>query len=816
MRKALFAASVVALLVVLYAAAGHWLAPRFVRDALVERAQRMGLALHIGDVRTDPFDLKITLDHIVVRSGEHELARLRRLIADVAWSSLWGDAWVVEQVTALDPFVDLTAELPAVPARNDGSDTVPSVLLRDVYVEGGVLRVPYGHRTVRIEDVGLRASGLSTLHEDPGRYQLAAQLAEGGQLSSEGRIALQPLFAEGRLGVAALPLGSLVEAARGQAHASARYVYDGQTAVLSDVSIEAARVSHAGIEVPSVTLRSPRIVLPAEEPFEVSGSANLAPHGELSASGRVSLQPFYAEVQVEAADIPLPQAGRFLPADLQMTITSGIASANGRLRINSRGSDFEGAASVSNARFEEAKSGQLLLAWDELATQQGAVSFAPFRVEVGEVTARAPSGRLVIEEDGRLNFARVLPEGQDGDAEGDVHVTLRRLRIEQGTLDFADRSLENDFAVTLRELEGTITGFSTEPGNPARVRLEGRVAQYGAARIRGTVNLDAPKSLANISATLRNVPLAELTPYIVKFAGYRVESGRLSANLSYRVRDGRLSGQNQFTLEELQLGEKVRQEGVADLPLELAVALLADPQGRIRLDIPVSGNLNDPQFDFGGLVAKALGNVIGKIVSAPFRALAAVFGAGGMDLDSVRFEPGTAELTPPAEETVAQVAKALGQRPQLAVTVQGGYDPEPDLRAMRLAHVRSEIAQLAGADPEAPLDFGDPEVLQAAERLYLARAGNRLQMLELRKREPRYGRALVEALAAATPAGEEAARILARARAEMVRAGLIAHGLDPSRISLQAPVTREAGKEGVATTLALDTASAAAAGATGR
>jgi hypothetical protein len=273
-------------------------------------------------------------------------------------------------------------------------------------------------------------------------------------------------------------------------------------------------------------------------------------------------------------------------------------------------------------------------------------------------------------------------------------------------------------------------------------------------------------------------------------------------------------GQNQLTFEELQLGEKVQGAGAADLPLELAVALLADPQGRIRLDIPVSGNLNDPRFDFGGLVARALGNVIGKIVSAPFRALASVFGKGGEDLDQVRFEPGSAELTPPAEETVANVARALAARPGLAVTVRGGYDPQRDLRALRFAHVRGEIARRAGVEADAPLDFGNPKVLQAAERLYLERAGNRLQMLELRDRERRYGRARVEALAAAISADEEAARILARARAEMVRAGLLAHGVDPARVGVEEPATREAHDQGVPTTLALGATRNAAAGAT--
>lgn len=828
MRKTLIAASIVALLVVLYAAAGQWLAPRFVRDALVERAQRLGLALQIGEVRTDPFALRVTLADVGLAAGGRELAGARRLSADLAWSSLWGDAWQVQQATLLEPRLEVvrgedgSLRWPVAASQSHAASrgAPPPIVVQDLRVEEGLVHfldrsAETALEELRLEAISLRAGGLSTLKGDPGHYELSARIGAGGTLSSQGKVSLAPLSAQGRLGVAALPLGALLEEGRGQLHGSAQYAYDGDRLVLRDVSLEGARLEHSGIEIASVVLRSPRIALPpGKAPFEVSGKAALAPAGALSASGQLALQPLSADLQVQLAGLPLPPAGRFLPESLPVTLASGSASASGRLRVQPERSSFEGAVSVRDARFEERGSGQLLLAWQELATDEAALSFAPFRAELGEVVARAPSGRLVIEEDGTLNFGRLFQGNTPAQSHEPLELSIRRLRIDDGTLDFADRSLENDFAVTVRQLEGSVTGFGTEAGNPARVRLEGRVAQYGSARIRGTIDLDAPKSLANIVAELRNVPLAELTPYIVKFAGYRVESGRVSAELRYRVRDARLVGRNQLTFEELQLGERVRRAGAAELPLELAVALLADAKGRIQLDIPVSGNLNDPQFDFGGLVARALRNVLGKIVSAPFRALASVFGKGGEDLDQVAFEPGAARLTPPAEETVAQVAKALAARPRLAVTVQGGYDPQRDLQALRRQTVRRHIAQRAGVDPGVPLDFGDPEVLQAAERLYLERAGSRPQLLELRAAAgAQYGRALVEQLAAAAPAAEGAAETLARARAETVRAALLVHGLDPSRVSLEPPAKREAGKQGVPTELALDTARGAAAGA---
>jgi hypothetical protein len=1038
MRKALLAAAIAGLAIVLYAAAGYWLAPRFVHDALVERAGRLGLALELDAVRTDPFALEVTLDGVRVLSGGRELARAQRFAADLGWASLWGDAWVVQQAALHEPSVelalgrqgDLNWPVPQRGGERNQPQQLPLVI-QQLAVNGGALHFVDRSRAapveLRLQAIGLRVEGLSTQQGAKAHYELSARSADGGSVSAQGNLSLDPVSSQGKLTLSAVPLAtvwSLVapasEPGSGQAHGAAAYAYDGEKLVLSDASLEGARVAHSGVALSSIALRSPRIVLPSEEGFRVSGDAALAPEGRLSASGTLAVAPFSADLQVELAGLPLAQAQPWLPEDVAVSIASGALSANGRARVQpgeasyegalsvrgarfeERGSDelllaweiletdqasvsfapfgvelgevvaqspsgrlvlgedeqseekeeneqkaekeampriavqklrvengtlhfahrslekalqatvrevqgtvegfstaergparvalsaqvalpsgesfpasakgavamqpfsadlqvaleraplaqanrwipesvavtiasgalsvdgrlrvspqrtsYEGAVAVRDARFEERGSGQLLLGWKDLATKQATLSLDPFRAELGEVVAQAPAGRLVIEEGGRLNFAALFKGRDEKKQQGaPPRVAVRRLRIENGTLDFADRSLDNDFAVTIRELSGAVTGFSSEPGNPARVQLAGRVEQYGSARIRGTIDLDAPKSLTNVVATFRNLPLAQLTPYIVRFAGYRVKSGRVSAELRYRVRDARLAGQNELTFEELQLGEKVQGAGAKDLPLELAVALLADSKGRINLDIPVSGDLNDPQFDLGGLVARALGNAIGKIVSAPFRVLAAAFGKGGEELDRVAFAPGSAELTPPAEENVAQVAGALGQRPRLGVTVQGGYDPQSDLEALRRDAVRREIAQRAGVAGKGPLDFGDPKVLQAAERLYLSRVGNRLEMLALRNSEPRYGRALLQKLAGQTPVQPQAAETLARARAETVRAALLAQGIDASRIRLDAPATRDAAKEGVPTVLALEAGGgAAAAGATGR
>jgi outer membrane protein OmpA-like peptidoglycan-associated protein len=834
MRKGFLAAAIAGLLVAAYAAAGHWLAPRLVRDALVERASRLGLELRLGDVRTDPFAFRVALSDIQLFAADgHALASAQSASADLAWASLWRSDWVVQSASLHQPSVEIAlgpdgrSGWPV--AGNKRSDAPRRMLaVQHLVVSEGTVSFIDRSRgapvALKLLALHLQLKGLSRRSGDPTHYEMAAQIVGGGTVSSQGSISLEPLAGHGKLAVAGAALPTVWQlaapgapAGRGQLDASAAYAYERGRLVLEEVSLTAAHFSYAGIALQHVALAAPKLVIPSNDPFQLTAKANVEHGGSVAARGSVGLQPLTADLRLEVADVALAQAQSWLPAQVAVKIVSGALSANGRLRVQEGDTSYEGSVAVRDARLDELDSGKLLLGWKSLESNEAKLRFAPFGAEIGELVVRAPRGRLDIEADRSVTFAQAYRRQENpNEADKPLPATLRRLRIEDGTLEFADRSLDSPFAVSIRELSGSVTGLSTARGDPARIQLQGRVAKYGSARIRGTLNLQQPKTLANLTATFRNLDLAPFTPYAAKFAGYRIDSGRLSAELRYQVRDGRLTGSNQLTIEQMQLGARVESASASEVPLELAVALLSDSKGRIDLDIPVIGNLNDPQFDFGGLIAKAIGNVVGKLASAPFRALGALFGGEQKDLGQVRFEPGSAALTPPQEENVAEVAKALGERPQLGVAVRGGYDPETDVPALGADAVRREISRRARYEAEKPLDFQDPKVLHAAENLYLERVGNRLELQRLRESEPRYGRALIEKLSAARPVEPGRAEALARTRAETVREALLEGGVDPSRVRLEAPASEPAGKEGVPTALSLGRGGQASTGATGR
>ena len=146
----------------------------------------------------------------------------------------------------------------------------------------------------------------------------------------------------------------------------------------------------------------------------------------------------------------------------------------------------------------------------------------------------------------------------------------------------------------------------------------------------------------DLAASARGVELTRLTPYAAKYAGYPITKGKLSVDVKYHVENGKLEAQNKLFLEQLTFGDKVDSPDATKLPVLLAVALLRNSRGEIDLNLPVSGSLSDPEFSVGGVILRALVNLLTKAVTAPFSLLASAFsGAGGDELSYVEFKPGS-------------------------------------------------------------------------------------------------------------------------------------------------------------------------------
>jgi hypothetical protein len=619
-----------------------------------------------------------------------------------------------------------------------------------------------GPATVKVGDIavalqGLHA-GLAGAAETPlriesvalegGTYDLGANLLTLSKLAVEGGAVDLRREADGALNLVLLfapPQTGAIARERTEAEAGG-HPFQFLAKVVS-VSRLQASVSDLGVKPdgPLIHLADVGVTLnevDGKSPMRFEVGMAVAEGGRIRTAGTVAPQTPSVDAEVEVVELALapfqPYVGRALTAGL----TSGSFSLKGALRhgVKAGGpqTTFQGGFKLDDLRLVESGVKDTLAGWKSLQTDQLTLELEPNRVEIGDLKIARPVGRFIIEKDHSINMAKVVktdpaakkadPQAKPGATSADPFpYRVRRVLVSGGEVDFADHSLITPFGTRIHELRGVVAGISSVRNARAQVKLDGRVDDYGTAKIDGELNTADPKAYTNIGVAFRNVEMSRLTPYSGKFAGRKIDSGKLTVDLKYRIDKSKLAGDNKLVVERLVLGEKVESPEAVDLPLDLAVALLEDSNGVIDLGLPVSGNLDSPEFSYGALIWKAFTNLLTKIVTSPFRALGALLPGGGEDgFDAVAFDPGRPDLPPPEREKLAQLAGALQKRPQLTLSVQGRYAPEADRAELQALAVRRALAARLGRAPEAaddPVDYSGPETAKAVEALFVERLG---------------------------------------------------------------------------------------------
>jgi len=524
------------------------------------------------------------------------------------------------------------------------------------------------------------------------------------------------------------------------------------TIELMDGSIDAAdRDSGIALALQRISVRLRNASSDPGQTLSFDASAELASGGRVALNGRAVPARGRASVKLEASKLALAPLRPLLQRFASVKLVSGAASLSGRLRFGGKQAKlvYSGSAAINDLALDDPSGGRLF-GWKSLASDAIEASLSPDRISIDELRLLAPAGRLAIAKDGTSNLSRAFateraveksgvpppaaPAGANAGARKDaaknaVEVSVRRVRVEQGRLDFSDESLSPEFLAKIVDLAGTANGLSSDREARSQFALEGSVDEFGYARLSGSANPFEPRDRSNFRVQLRNIDLTTVSPYSMRFAGYRIASGHMSLDLNYRVRDSLIEGSNKITLEKIALGERVDSPDALDLPFQLAIALLKDPDGTISLDLPVKGNLDDPQFSLAPLIWKAVGNLIGNIVAAPFRALGQLFGGSGGDLEgSIAFEAGGNRLLPPELEKLARMAEALAKRPELKLEIPAHFDSEADAQALKRAALERDILRRAGfalAEDEAPgrINMDDDKTRSALRALFAERLG---------------------------------------------------------------------------------------------
>jgi uncharacterized protein involved in outer membrane biogenesis len=499
---------------------------------------------------------------------------------------------------------------------------------------------------------------------------------------------------------------------------------DGYTVRATDRSL----AEPFGMTVDEINCKAHNISTEEKARGTIALSMRVERKGKASADGAFTVNPPSADLKVNVKGLPLKPVQPFLAERAQVILAAGMLNVNGDLkalqtRTGGMNASFKGKLWVNNLSLLDKRNAEDLLKWDTLYLGGMDVRNEPLFAHIREVSLTNFYSRIIINADRTINLQEVFiapatapeaaaPPPQTAAAEVPQKppqpptIRIDRVTLQGGTVNFTDNSITPRFSSNLLEIGGRVSGLSSDENTTGEIELRGMYDRYAPLEITGKVNPLRNDLYVELRADFKDMDLTSVSPYSGRYAGYTVQKGKLSFHLDYLVIKNKLDAKNSILLDQFTFGDPVDSPEATKLPVRFAVALLKDRDGKINLDIPVSGELNDPKFSVGSVVLKIIVNLLVKAATSPFALLSAIFGSSEQ-IDHAEFDYGSALLNDGTQKKLDLLGKALHERPSLEMDIVGRADPDKDREGLKqtlmLRKVRSQkIKEMARKSGETP------------------------------------------------------------------------------------------------------------------
>ncbi len=465
------------------------------------------------------------------------------------------------------------------------------------------------------------------------------------------------------------------------------------------------------------------------QPLELTADLALNTGGRLDFTGSRAASGESLAGKLKLEELNLAALQSYVGTYTQMTLLSGSLSTELDAQFDPDSWQLSGKLHTGKLHTVDNALREDFFKWDSLDLDGIQYRSKPESLRIANISARSPYVRLIIAPDQTTNISKVLtmPAAAPGPVQTvrgvseeptgvqqPMAISIGNVRIQNGSANFADFWITPNYAVSLQQLGGSISGLSSKKDSRAKIALTGKIDRYAPVDIGGELNLLSASLFTDIRVKFDGVELTSVTPYSGRFAGYRIEKGKLSVDVRYQVEDRKLNAEQRFVVDQLTLGERVDSPDAVKLPLRLAVALLKDRNGVIDLGLPVSGSLDDPKFRLGPIIWKAFVGLLANVATSPFKLLGGLFG-GGDEVNLIDFEPGSATLDAAATEKLHSLRRALHERPQLELEVPAIYAPDADFASLAQGQLETRLAAVAQSRKQA----ADPAILADRHELLL-------------------------------------------------------------------------------------------------
>ena len=445
----------------------------------------------------------------------------------------------------------------------------------------------------------------------------------------------------------------------------------------------------------------------AKLPFDLGLNFNKS--GKIKLDGHAVVEPLSSNVNLAINDIALKEFQPYVNKFARLNIISGLFNLKANIDVQQAADKpialvFKGDSHINRLITRDKKSNNDFLKWKSLNINRINADTAANSYSVNTIKLDQLYSRVLIRKDKSMNVNDILiqsktkktePKKKVAKAGKPIKYKVNKVIIANSSTDFSDLSLILPFSAHITQLKGSVKGISSKKNAEFDINLDGKVANLSPVIIKGLITPSLGNS--NVELNFNSMPLPLVTPYMAEFAGRKIEKGNMTLGLKYDIKDKKLNASNNLLIEKLVLGEEVENPDAVSLPLGLAIALLEDSDGNITLDVPITGDLENPEFSVSALVFDAFVNVLTKIISSPFNAIASLMGSDE-DMSQISFTAGEFQLADTQHAKLDSLVTALSSRPMLKLEIKGTAFSKQDWPPLQVEALRLQLTELKVAE----------------------------------------------------------------------------------------------------------------------
>ena len=257
--------------------------------------------------------------------------------------------------------------------------------------------------------------------------------------------------------------------------------------------------------------------------------------------------------------------------------------------------------------------------------------------------------------------------------------------LKQSEVVYENNDLPQPFHYEISDIQLTAKDFTRHGDNAIQMNAVlnkfGKLHLDWRGRFQGLDN-------QNLTLMLSNVKVADFSPYIMQMFGFPVESGTMSFRSQNIIANGNINGINKLQIAAPKLGDKIKyyKPQFDKVPLKLGLYLLSDKHNNVVLNLPVSGNLNNPAFSYGKALGKVFSNLLTKAAASPFRLMT----DEDNNLKYIPFDPLQFDFSPEQYVMIDNVVTTLQSRSDLGIVLEEQVQYEEVIKQLSIMQLQRD------------------------------------------------------------------------------------------------------------------------------